>query len=86
MPTLENLWHKYLRRFALEHWYRFAKQRLHWTQPQLGSTQATERWSDLMPLLTWQLWLARLAVSLDDEILVYTGIIRNKLECIIVPI
>lgn len=59
IPTLEELWHKYLRRFALEHWYRFARQRLHWTQPQLGSTQAAERWSDLMPLLTWQLWLAR---------------------------
>jgi hypothetical protein len=61
MPTLDELWHKYLRRFALEHWYRFAKQRLHWTQPQLSSTQAAERWSDLMPLLTWQLWLARVA-------------------------
>ncbi|MDF5723238.1 MAG: hypothetical protein PUP91_22745 [Rhizonema sp. PD37] len=59
MPPLENFWHKYLRRFALEHWYRFLKQRLHWTQPQLSSTQAAERWSDLMPLLTWQLWLAR---------------------------
>ena len=61
MPTLDELWHKYLRRFALEHWYRFAKQRLYWTQPQLSSTQAAERWSDLMPLLTWQLWLARVA-------------------------
>lgn len=59
MPTLDQLWHKYLRRFALEHWYRFAKQRLYWTQPQLSSTQAAERWSDLMPLLTWELWLAR---------------------------
>lgn len=58
LPSLDELWHKYLRRFALEHWYRFAKQRLHWTQPQLSSTQAAERWSDLMPLLTWQLWLA----------------------------
>jgi hypothetical protein len=61
MPALEDLWHKYLRRFTLEHWYRFAKQRLHWTQPQLSSTRAAERWSDLMPLLTWQLWLARAA-------------------------
>lgn len=59
MPTLDVLWHKYLRRFTLEHWYRFAKQRLYWTQPQLSSTQAAERWSDLMPLLTWELWLAR---------------------------
>lgn len=59
MPPLETLWLSYLRRFALEHWYRFAKQRLYWTQPQFSSVQATERWSALMPLLTWQLWLAR---------------------------
>lgn len=59
MPPLEDLWLKYLRRFALEHWYRFAKQRLYWTQPQFSTVQATERWSELMPLLTWQLWLAR---------------------------
>jgi hypothetical protein len=59
MPPLATLWLCYLRRFALEHWYRFAKQRLYWTQPQLSSVRASERWSSLMPLLTWQLWLAR---------------------------
>jgi hypothetical protein len=59
MPPLETLWRSYLRRFALEHWYRFAKQRLYWTQPQFSSLEATERWSGLMPLLSWQLWLAR---------------------------
>ena len=59
MPPLETLWSKYLRRFALEHWYRFAKQRLYWTHPQLTAPRASERWSDLMPLLSWQLWLAR---------------------------
>ncbi len=59
MPPLTTLWQKYLRRFALEHWYRLAKQRLYWTHPQLSSTPASERWSHLMPLLTWQLWLAR---------------------------
>ena len=59
MPLLETLWLHYLRRFALEHWYRFAKQRLYWTHPQFSSLQASERWSDLMPLLSWQLWLAR---------------------------
>jgi hypothetical protein len=66
MPTLDELWHKYLRRFALEHWYRFAKQRLYWVHPQLSSTQAAERWSDLMPLLTWQLWLARATPSSSE--------------------
>lgn len=59
LPPLEALWLRYLRRFAIEHWYRFAKQRLHWTQPQFSSLRATERWSELMPLLSWQLWLAR---------------------------
>lgn len=59
MPKLDSIWMLYLRRFALEHWYRFAKQRLFWTQPQLSSTQASERWSTLMPLLSWQLWFAR---------------------------
>ena len=59
MPPLETLGLQYLRRFALEHWYRFAKQRLYWTQPQFSSLAATEQWSSLMPLLSWQLWLAR---------------------------
>jgi hypothetical protein len=59
MPPLDTLWLQYFRRFALEHWYRLSKQRLHWTQPQLSSVPASERWSDLMPLLSWQLWLAR---------------------------
>jgi hypothetical protein len=63
MPPLATLWLCYLRRFALEHWYRFAKQRLYWTQPQLSSVRASERWSSLMPLLTWQLWLARTECS-----------------------
>jgi hypothetical protein len=58
MP-LEDIWHQYLRRFSLEHWYRFAKQRLHWTMPSLKTPEQSERWSDLMPLMTWQLWLAR---------------------------
>ncbi len=58
MP-LERLWNKYLRRFALEHWYRFAKQRLHWTVPQLTTQSALDAWSDLVVLMSWQLWLAR---------------------------
>ena len=54
-----SLWELYLRRFAIEHWNRFMKQRLHWTLPKLGTTEKGQRWSDLMPLLTWQLWLGR---------------------------
>ena len=58
MP-LEEIWEQYLRRFGIEHWYRFAKQRLHWTIPSLKTPEQSQRWSDLMPVMTWQLWLAR---------------------------
>ncbi len=57
------LWKLYLRRFAIEHWNRFLKQRLHWTLPKLNSPEKGQRWSDLMPILTWQLWLARAIVE-----------------------
>ena len=36
-----------------------ALQRLHWTLPNLRTPEQSERWSDLMPLMSWQLWLAR---------------------------
>ena len=68
LPPLETLWLDYLRHFALEHWYRFAKQRLYWTHPQFTSPLATQRWSELMPLITWQLWLAR-AGCVDHSLL-----------------
>ena len=59
-PALEWLWPQYLRRFGIEHWYRFAKQRLYWTLPQLCDNSACERWSDLMVMMSWQLWFARI--------------------------
>ncbi len=55
----ETVWFKYLRRLGVDHWYRFAKQRLHWTLPNLRTPEQSERWSDLMPPRSWQLWLAR---------------------------
>ena len=59
MPPLEEVWCLYLRRFTIDHWYRFLKQPLHWTVPNFGTPKQSERWSDLMPLMTWELWLAR---------------------------
>jgi hypothetical protein len=58
-PEPKHWWQYYLRRYPVEHWYRFAKQRLYWTLPMLSSPEQGERWSDLMPLITWELWLAR---------------------------
>ena len=59
MPPIEEVWRLYLHRFTIDHWYRFLKQRLHWTVPKLSTPKQCERWSDLMPLMTWELWLAR---------------------------
>ncbi len=56
---LKDIWQQYARRFKVDHWYRFSKQRLHWTLPNFSTAKQSERWSDLMPLMTWQLWLAK---------------------------
>jgi hypothetical protein len=52
-------------------------QRLHWTLAKLNTPEQCERWSDLMPLLTWQLWLARELVI--DNPLPWQKSIANKL-------
>ncbi len=58
-PPLAEAWRLYFRRFAGDHWYRFAKQSLQWTLPHFKTPEQADCWSDLMPLLTWELWLAR---------------------------
>jgi hypothetical protein len=58
-PPLAQWWEMYFRRFAVDHWYRFAKQSLGWTLPQFRTPEQEERWSHLMPELTWQLYLSR---------------------------
>lgn len=39
MPPLTDLWQLYCRRFGIDHWFRFAKQRLHWTLPHLSTAK-----------------------------------------------
>jgi len=56
-------WSQYNQRYPVDHWYRFAKGRLHWTLPMFATPQQAQCWSDLMPLLTWELWLARKVVA-----------------------
>ncbi len=59
LPALDTPWRLYLRRFCVDHWYCFIKQRLHWCLPQLSTAEQAASWSDLMPLMSWQVWLAR---------------------------
>ncbi len=61
--SLAQAWPLYFGRYPQDHWYRFAKQSLFWTQPCLKTPEQAETWSDLMPFITWELWLARPVVS-----------------------
>ena len=53
------LWQSYLRRFDLEHTFRFLKQQLGWTRPLLRDPAAADRWTWLLLACYAQLWLAR---------------------------
>lgn len=59
----EDWWLLYNRRYCVDHWYRFAKGRLHWLLPKVLDPKPAECWSDLMPFLTWEAWLARSIVE-----------------------
>jgi hypothetical protein len=60
---LSNLWRWYLRRFTVEHAFRFFKQTLGWTTVRPRHADAADRWSWLIASACWQLWLARPLVS-----------------------
>ena len=61
-PTPEQVdrwWHTYLRRFDIEHLFRFVKQVLGWTRPRLRDPHAADRWTWLIIACHTQLRLAR---------------------------
>lgn len=60
---LLTLWHGYRRRFTVEHGFRFLKQDLGWTTVRPRDPAAADRWSWLMALALWHLWLARAIVA-----------------------
>lgn len=62
LPLLE-LWPRYLRRYAVEHWYRFINRSLHWKLPKLSTPPQCELWSEVIVIASWQLWLARSVIS-----------------------
>jgi hypothetical protein len=59
VPAMTELWRLYLRRYCIDHWYRFAKQRLHANEPKLSSPERIDRWNALLVLASWQLYLGR---------------------------
>ena len=56
---LPVLWQAYLRRFDIEHTFRFLKQQLGWTRPLLRDPAAADRWTWLVIAAFAQLWIAR---------------------------
>jgi len=59
IPDLDLCWRAYLRRFDIEHTFRFAKNTLGWTSPSLCTPEQAERWTWLIVAMLTQLRLAR---------------------------
>jgi len=57
--VVDRLWQMFLRRFDLEHTFRFLKQTLGWSRPRLRTPQAADRWTWLIIAAHTQLRLAR---------------------------
>ena len=56
---LNRLWRAFLRRFDLEHTFRFLKQTLGWTRPRIRTPDQGERWTWIIVAAHTQLRLAR---------------------------
>ena len=57
--AVDRTWQAFLRRFDIEHTFRFFKQILGWTRPKLRDPAAADRWTWLIIAAYTQLWLAR---------------------------
>ena len=56
---VNRAWQAFLRRFDIEHMFRFCKQQLGWTRPKLRDPAAADRWTWLVITAYVQLHLAR---------------------------
>lgn len=62
-PDLGLVWRSYVRRFDLEHTFRFLKQTFGWTTPRVRHPEQADRWSWLVLAAFTQLRLARAYVA-----------------------
>jgi hypothetical protein len=61
--TAEEIWRWYDQRWPIEPATRFRKERLHWTLPRLQEEERCDRWTAVVSLAQWELYLARDLVS-----------------------
>jgi hypothetical protein len=62
-PNLELIWRAYIRRFDLEHTFRFLKQALGWSTPRVRHPEQADRWTWLVLAAFTQLRLPRAHVA-----------------------
>ena len=62
-PDLDLLWRAYVRRFDLEHTFRFLKQSMGWRTPRVRHPEQADRWTWLVLAAFTQLRLARAHVA-----------------------
>jgi hypothetical protein len=62
-PDLGLIWRSYVRRFDLEHTFRFLKQSMGWTTPRVRHPEQADRWTWLVLAAFTQLRLARTCVE-----------------------
>jgi DDE superfamily endonuclease len=62
-PDLGLIWRAYVRRFDLEHTFRFLKQSMGWTTPRVRHPEQADRWTWLVVAAFTQLRLARACVA-----------------------
>ncbi len=62
-PDLDLVWRSYVRRFDLEHTFRFLKQTFGWTTPRVRHPDQADRWTWLVVAAYAQLRLARWCVE-----------------------
>jgi hypothetical protein len=63
VPNLALMWRSYVRRFDLEHTFRFLKQSMGWTTPRVRHPEQADRWTWLVLAAFTQLRLARACVA-----------------------
>jgi hypothetical protein len=63
VPDLDLIWRAYVRRFDLEHTFRFLKQSMGWTTPRVRHPKQADRWTWLVLAAFTQLRLARTHVA-----------------------
>jgi hypothetical protein len=63
VPDLDLIWRSYVRRFDLEHTFRFLKQSMGWTTPRIRHPEQADRWTWLVVAAYTQLRLARARVA-----------------------